>query len=403
MKLNFLIIFFLIKAAYSFKAPNNRELSEIRAINDVLSSLFDDFQIDFDILFIGKVTNRSKDIIDRIRGNFTRQLIVKSFPLKISKSAVIFYNGAKELNKILTKTKLNNDFYKKLRFLAIDGSKTKAKSVDVVRKLGFRCSLSDENGTITQFMYYLTKSHKKIELWTFEYFGKYFCAYAKFKILNTFTLNSSKWQKAIKFDEKFENLYNCTLIAYANGEYYINVLGKHTKVFIGHIFDVIAQIGNFSIAPMWHRDVQILQNQTRGSFKPHLFLQTHIIQPRIKEFFSTMAFYDCTWLFIITPASAFTSFEKMLKPFDFLTWIFLISTFLIAFCTIFFVNRLPSMFQDIFYGEKIKMPCLNVISTFFGIAQKKLPENNFGRMILMFFVIFCLIFRTAYQGELKFK
>jgi hypothetical protein len=30
----------------------------------------------------------------------------------------------------------------------------------------------------------------------------------------------------------------------------------------------------------------------------------------------------------------------------------------------------------------------------------RLPSSNFGRMILMVFIIFCLIIRTAYQGVL---
>ena len=44
------------------------------------------------------------------------------------------------------------------------------------------------------------------------------------------------------------------------------------------------------------------------------------------------------------------------------------------------------------------MPAFNIVGTFFGISQIRLPNSNFPRMILAFFVYFCLVIRTAYQG-----
>jgi hypothetical protein len=32
------------------------------------------------------------------------------------------------------------------------------------------------------------------------------------------------------------------------------------------------------------------------------------------------------------------------------------------------------------------------------VGQQKLPLNNFARIILMVFIMFCLVIRTAYQG-----
>jgi hypothetical protein len=43
---------------------------------------------------------------------------------------------------------------------------------------------------------------------------------------------------------------------------------------------------------------------------------------------------------------------------------------------------------------------LIISGTFFGIGQMRLPINNFGRIILMVFILFCLIIRTAYLGVL---
>jgi hypothetical protein len=94
----------------------------------------------------------------------------------------------------------------------------------------------------------------------------------------------------------------------------------------------------------------------------------------------------------------YTQYEKLTLPFDFTTWILLWLTFAIAFIVIFIINMLPLEFQDVFYGEGVRMPAFNVVGTFFGIGQTRLPHSNFPRILLMLFIWFCLIFRTAHQS-----
>lgn len=98
----------------------------------------------------------------------------------------------------------------------------------------------------------------------------------------------------------------------------------------------------------------------------------------------------------VSPPQLYTDYEKMILPFDEETWIYLIIVFGGAFFGIFLINHLSKNVKDIVYGRNVKMPSFNVLGTLFGIGQTKLPENNFGRIILMAFIIFCLIFRTAY-------
>ncbi|KAG5673138.1 hypothetical protein PVAND_003209 [Polypedilum vanderplanki] len=59
---------------------------------------------------------------------------------------------------------------------------------------------------------------------------------------------------------------------------------------------------------------------------------------------------------------------------------------------------MPKVFQTIVYGTRVTMPMLNVLRTFFGISQTRLPQDSFPRFILIFFILFCLVIRTAYQG-----
>jgi hypothetical protein len=98
------------------------------------------------------------------------------------------------------------------------------------------------------------------------------------------------------------------------------------------------------------------------------------------------------------PGELYTPYEKLYLPFDFTTWVMLMSIFTLAFVIIFFINLMPRWIQDVFYGVGIRMPAFNVVGTFFGIGQTRLPEGNFPRMLLLLFIWFCLIFRTAYQS-----
>jgi hypothetical protein len=103
---------------------------------------------------------------------------------------------------------------------------------------------------------------------------------------------------------------------------------------------------------------------------------------------------------MITLGDLYTDYEKLFLPFDATTWALLLGTFAIAQFTILIVNRMSKRVQNIVYGEGINIPSLNIVSTFFGVSQPKLPIKTFPRFILIIFVLFCLIFRTAYQGVL---
>jgi uncharacterized membrane protein (DUF485 family) len=103
-------------------------------------------------------------------------------------------------------------------------------------------------------------------------------------------------------------------------------------------------------------------------------------------------------IFAITPTETYNSYEKIILPFDEMTWIFCILTFAFAFIFIFIINFASRKIQSLIYGEGVNTPAFNVVAIFFGIGQTRLPVENFSRIILMAFIIFCLIIRTAYQG-----
>jgi hypothetical protein len=172
-----------------------------------------------------------------------------------------------------------------------------------------------------------------------------------------------------------------------------------------NIFKMLSQVGNFTAYYEKSSD-EILAPKDLGMNE--VWLRHHVQMYDIlliscDAYMSverSIFYKDINIGFIIPPSEAYSNYDKLLMPFDFDTWIYLISTFTGAFLLIFIINLMPKFFQNLVYGQNVKSPSFNVIGSFFGIGQITLPVNNFGRIVLIAFIIFCLIIRTAYQGVL---
>jgi predicted neutral ceramidase superfamily lipid hydrolase len=96
----------------------------------------------------------------------------------------------------------------------------------------------------------------------------------------------------------------------------------------------------------------------------------------------------------------FTGYEKLKFPFDEPTWTLILVTFVVAFVTIFVFNLMTRKIRSIVIGENVSTPSLNVAAHFFGLGQIVIPRRNFARFILMMFILYCLIIRTAWQSKI---
>lgn len=55
--------------------------------------------------------------------------------------------------------------------------------------------------------------------------------------------------------------------------------------------------------------------------------------------------------------------------------------------------------QDFIFGAGVKSPIFNMFVGLFGDSQFILPKTNFARYVLMMFLMYSLVIRTAYQGS----
>ena len=115
---------------------------------------------------------------------------------------------------------------------------------------------------------------------------------------------------------------------------------------------------------------------------------------------SSYPIYSTADVAIVPPGELFTSWEKLLMPFDWQTWMWLGIVFTVAFFVIFMIRlSKSSSIHEIIIGSNVTSPSLNVIAIFMGIGQILLPQRNVSRFMFMVFILFSLIMRTAYQGK----
>lgn len=237
-----------------------------------------------------------------------------------------------------------------------------------------------------------------IELVTYEWFSERYCHKKFDKNVNSFNKTSRNWTSELVAPKKFNNLHKCLIVIETGPFYYPNIGDKKLTGFLFELSEIVAQQNNFLI----HRQPEkafIEYFKPKAYFDPDLKIYTDSIMGIINEnFHMTTAFGETVNNFMISSAESYSSYEKMLLPFDKATWCMITITFSTAFLTILALNQMPKAMQIIIYGNKVTMPILNVIRIFFGIPQLELPSYVFSRIILIFFVYYCLVIRTAYQG-----
>ncbi|KAL7012943.1 hypothetical protein ACKWTF_015115 [Chironomus riparius] len=237
---------------------------------------------------------------------------------------------------------------------------------------------------------------------TIEWFTESACNQPQLIILNKFNKTSQKWFKKLQNYEKFKNFHGCNLTLGVDAENNdgscwgaIDLKANFQIIGLGPcIFNYLSQIHNFTskIYPITNKIPESAVNVMLFVFRFEF--------NDIRYFHVTSMFVQAEDIIVTTPGELYSPYEKLWLPFDDTTWVMLYLTFLAAFITILLVNRMPTFIQKSIFGEYVQTPALNVVSTFFGISQTRLPASHIPRVILMLFVFFCLIFRTCYQSKL---
>jgi len=218
------------------------------------------------------------------------------------------------------------------------------------------------------------------------------------------------------FPNKVDNLQQCEIRVASSDSMPPNNFARTTldgqKKMFGRDFEVVSALSeslNFKLrySLLSHHGCLMSHNGREGVLgslynnrSDLVILDCWLKLSRLEIFESSTTYFTEKIVMAYPMESEVTSFEKLFSPLSLTTWILLIVYLTIGVVSIFIIRFLSYKIQNFVIGEKVKYPYLNMLIGFVGQSQNRLPGNNFARFLLMNFLLFTLVMRTAYQGEM---
>ncbi|CRK91822.1 CLUMA_CG005447, isoform A [Clunio marinus] len=253
---------------------------------------------------------------------------------------------------------------------------------------------------------FLINEKGKLVLKSISRFSQPNCRTQKLKAINYFSETNLKWSSSRFFLDKIDNFQGCEIIfggivsfpaAYEELQKnnIIKITGYHVD-----LINIIAPYANYKVNISFFKKVS---SGRKKNISPDVFISSlllHGTRNREHNFNTpTQAIHYELIRIIVPPRESYTSFEKLLLAFDKPVWNLIIITFALAFMAIIILRFCPRFIREFVIGRNVKEPALNVLIAFFGVGQTILPRRNFARFLLIMFILYSLIIRTAYQGK----
>ncbi|CAG9797955.1 unnamed protein product [Chironomus riparius] len=274
---------------------------------------------------------------------------------------------------------------------------------------------------IIHYSYFILNESDKIHLVTFEWYAFNRCNYITTSTLNVFNKKRMKWNFELKNYDKFMNYYGCELILMLPidvekknhiSEYDWIQSGMEHQFAKETIipFKIASKKYNFRIGyqmgvsrsdDLLFSDPNHIRMFSRNSTIkiPSIYFETKGLPEISFRCGKTNSFSEQKLLMVSTP-EFYEPYNKLLLPFNYLTWILIFITFLTAFMSMSIINRSPNKLKNVVYGKKVTNPVWNVVGIIFGIGRTRLPDKSLARFILLLFVWFCLIIQICFQSKL---
>jgi len=384
------------------KARNSKISLLSTAFSEVFEEFYFKFKIQFDIAIINSHLSDENNLNEFLslmkeQNSYKLKFWEPDSKVDILRSTVFSVRSCEDYALVHQNVKMRNKFPNDLKFFFyVENCGLKIFQNDLKYLIG---KVNFFSGRLEIFEFLLINDGNFLHLATIEWFTATACNQPQLNILTSFNKNTQKWNKRLEKYEKFQNFHSCKLkIWIINNE--SGALWSRFE-FDKNSQKIVASglIPNFVQSISSNFNYQISFQETKDDadvcfeiYRFETFLE--------HDLHMTSTFMELRDVILATPGELYSQYEKLLLPFDDLTWKLLHFTFLIAFIVIFVINRLPKFIQNGVYGDNVQSPTLNVISTFFGISQIKIPKKFFPRFLLILFIFFCLIFRTCYQSKL---
>lgn len=253
-------------------------------------------------------------------------------------------------------------------------------------------------------------------MFTYFPYTRYYCEKVEPIMLNNYVIDVGFIKNIKHFPKKLANLHKCPIkVATVDIPPFVIIKpDKKHKIFglEGFLMIVLGKRMNFTMEATVVEDSylwgQLFENGTStGAIemvmtgKVNLTIGYYTSSPLRNTMMSASSVhYTSNLVWVVPPGRQLTSIEKLLKPFSPYLWNAVIIVFIISFSMVSVIGWFTITIQNFVFGRNIRTPSLNIINVFFGGSVVKTPTRNFARTLLCFFMIYCLIIRSSYQGAL---
>ncbi|KAI8124066.1 Ionotropic receptor 21a [Lucilia cuprina] len=223
------------------------------------------------------------------------------------------------------------------------------------------------------------------------------------------------------FPSKVDNMFGCEL-SVATWQYppyiYVDrdpISGKFLRLhgIEGSLLSLLGELMNFKIrlnVPDPPDRGDVFPNGTAtGATKMIIEAQANITiislmynKIRADTMQASKGYLFVPYVMAIPQGRKMTSFERLMKPFRYIIWSCFSSSIIFGILFIYFIRYLGrSKLMDFIYGKGNRIPFTNLLAVLFGISiHGALPHKNFARYILMIFLLYTFVLRSAYSGAL---
>lgn len=403
--IDFLILQNIKRKNYQFVYEKYENIDEKDILSDktyIRQELFDSFIAE---------TENPGEISDTEKGSFKilQKLSrieeeLKVFLIVVTKSIKTF----EEFNKKITD---NNILPEKLMILfycknASFDDILKLRDNNINRRLSRKGMPSYEDMyDVLNFEYFLIDEDDCVRLLTFVWYTPQRCSYPQLIEVNRFDKKTRKWQNVNFVINKFENFHGCKLMfGVSKDAARVTESVKYTEMHESMISGLARHL-NFSV-----EFNPLIFNQTgypsyansNSSVDMLLSLRcfSSIDMIRLGPSVISKPYVFKPTKFAIPPGENYSQYEKLLKPFDWIVWCLIFLVFATAFVSAYLLASSRRETRNLYFGETSASPSLNIVMIFFGLSQLSLPLRNFPRFLIMIFILYCLIIRTAWQGKM---
>ncbi|KAL7014624.1 hypothetical protein ACKWTF_016034 [Chironomus riparius] len=408
MKLNFLA-FLTIFILILLKSTNSQNASILSiAICEIIRNFYTKYSRNVEIIDFGETQSELVNEIMKNLNNSMTLTLKKSFDpqtwtKKLTNQSILLFNNFEDFDSFNRKDLIQSQYTKTIRILVYCQNAT---------KMDFSRLKTD---LVSPPYYYFIIYDAGLKLFTFENRNNLKICHEVQQLvqINEFSIKSQDWINKSIFPKKYLSFHGCEmkLGVFYTANNFLRLVDDHGNI-ISITSNVDGPLGNFmnDVAERLNFSITYVACLSRNCYDiVKIYYLYNVIHTTTLDGYSfgnkasskwnnIMLNIQCSPQLYVPPGDLYTSFEKIVLPFDSETWISIGITLLVAILTTFVIRR--TKFQRLFSSASKHSSFFDIYCIVFGIGQTKQPYRNFGRIILTSFVLWCLVIRTAYQGKL---